>query len=275
MPLKTKQCKHGKFTYYDNDRYIGKQLDVLGYYSENEVQTLLGLVTPGSVVIDVGANIGAITVPLAKKAKKVYAYEPQPAIYDLLCANVMQNKLTNVDARKAAVGGRVGRAEVPQCDLGKPDMNTGAVRAVRIPKGVSVPESAIVVPIYKLDPAFWYPVDLIKIDVEGMEGEVIAGATRIIGQYRPFLYVENNMTDSAALIRQIMDLGYELYWHLPVLECLTNATHRTLTLSSNMLCVPPSRPVTIGGPDFWPINSPEDNWHTIPAYAEAIARCGN
>ena len=98
--LKTKQCKHGKFTYYDNDRYIGRQLDVLGYYSENEVQTLLGFVTPDSVVIDVGANIGAITVPLAKKAKRTYAFEPQPIIYEFYVPILCANKLTNVWASK-------------------------------------------------------------------------------------------------------------------------------------------------------------------------------
>jgi hypothetical protein len=165
---------------------------------------------------------------------------------------------------------------VPQYDLKAADMNTGAVSVKRIPPRAKIPAEAIVVPIYKLSPGFWNSVDLIKVDVEGWENEVIAGATEIIRRDRPILYVENNdpgTPAACALIRQIMDLGYSLCWHLPILECLTNATHRTLTLSSNMLCVPSSRPVAIGGPDFHPIHSPDDNWHTIPSYAQAIAAC--
>jgi FkbM family methyltransferase len=280
MALKTKQCKHGKFTYYDNDRYIGKQLDVLGYYSENEVQLLLKLggVNFG-VVIDVGANIGALTVPLAKVIDKVYAFEPQPAIYDLLCANIMQNNLTNVIAKKAAVGSKSGVAEVPRYDMDAPDMNTGAVAVVPIPKGIEIPDEAVVVPMEKLDNLVRtrWPVRLIKIDVEGMESDVLKGAKRIITNDRPVLYLENNTPgtpESKALIQQIMDMGYQLEWHLPVLECLTNATHRTLTLSSNMVCVTPRHVVSSAhGPDFHPITSPDDNWHNIPSYAQAIAAC--
>lgn len=278
MALKTKQCKHGMFTYYDNDRYIGKQLDVLGYYSENEVQTLLSLAAGFGVAIDVGANIGALTVPLAKVIDKVYAFEPQPAIYDLLCANVMQNGLTNVIAKKAAVGAQSGSAEVPRYDMETPLMNTGAVAVVPIPRGTRIPDEAVVAPMEKLDNLVrtrWL-VRLIKIDVEGMESDVLKGAMRIIMNDRPVLYLENNAPgspESKALIRQIMDMGYQLEWHLPVLECLTNATHRTLTLSSNMVCVWPTRMVDAHGPDFWPITSPDDNWHAIPEYAQAIAAC--
>ena len=51
-------------------------------------------------------------------------------------------------------------------------------------------------------------VDLIKIDVEGMEGRVIDGALKTISRFKPLLYVENDRADkSVALIEQIMGLG--------------------------------------------------------------------
>ncbi len=283
--LKTKQCKHGKFTFYDNDRYIGRQLDVLGYYSENEVQTLLGLVTSNSIVVDVGANIGAITVPLARKAAMVYAFEVQPEIDAILRRNAKLNRLgRKIVGCNRAVGAKDGWVEVPRYDMDAPDMNTGAIPVVEVPSRPwppAFPADAIIVEMAPLDDLIFVLdwIDLIKIDVEGMEGDVIRGAKRIIEECQPILYVENNVEsspeDSVRLIRQIMDLGYEAYWHLPILERLVDGSREILTLSSNMLCVPPSRPVAIGGPDFWPINSPNDNWQHRTKYAEAIARCGN
>ena len=59
--------------------------------------------------------------------------------------------------------------------------------------------------------------DLLKIDVEGMEGEVLAGATSTITRYRPVLYVENDREEkSAPLIEGLLSLDYELFWHLPL-----------------------------------------------------------
>ena len=57
---------------------------------------------------------------------------------------------------------------------------------------------------------------LLKIDVAGMEADVLAGAEQTIRRWRPVLYVENDRPEkSAALIRQALGLGYRLYWHLP------------------------------------------------------------
>jgi hypothetical protein len=59
---------------------------------------------------------------------------------------------------------------------------------------------------------------LIKIDVEGMELEVLKGAQRLIDRHRPLLYVENDRVDnSKALIEHLMRLGYRLWWHAPPL----------------------------------------------------------
>src|SRR6516165_9597406 len=93
MALKTKHCKHGIFTFFDNDRFIGGALDHTGEYSEQEVQALLTIVPPDASVIEVGSNIGVITVPLAKRVAKVIAFEPQPVICAILRRNVAQNGL--------------------------------------------------------------------------------------------------------------------------------------------------------------------------------------
>src|SRR5439155_9616126 len=57
---------------------------------------------------------------------------------------------------------------------------------------------------------------LMKVDVEGMEIDVLRGATSLINRLRPVLYVENDRPEkSEALIDCIRSLGYRSYWHLP------------------------------------------------------------
>jgi hypothetical protein len=105
---------------------------------------------------------------------------------------------------------------------------------------------------------------LIKIDVEGQEQAVIAGAVETIARFRPVLYVENDRRhDSPSLIRQIRDHDYVLCWHLPSLYRADNFYGNPTNLwpkivSINMLCLPSgdSRKVEgmkpVGSPDDWP-----------------------
>ena len=65
-------------SYYADDYYIGASLKLYGEYSELEIALLRRIIKPDWVVIDVGANIGALTVAFAEMAEEVYAFEPQP-----------------------------------------------------------------------------------------------------------------------------------------------------------------------------------------------------
>src|SRR6516164_7351010 len=91
MPLQTVPCKHGTFTVFENDIWIGQALIRTGEYSEPEVQKLLSYIDADSVVIEVGANIGAISVPLAKKARLLVCFEPQPKLCEVLAQNLARN----------------------------------------------------------------------------------------------------------------------------------------------------------------------------------------
>ena len=92
---------------------------------------------------------------------------------------------------------------------------------------------------------------------------MIAGAVRTIRQFRPLLYVENDRQEkSAALIRQLLDLDYRLYWHLPPLFNSQNYFGVAENvfgpiISSNMLGIHALIPQNLTG--FRQITSPEDN----------------
>ncbi len=74
------------------------------------------------------------------------------------------------------------------------------------------------VPVLTVDSLQLARCHLLKVDVEGMESEVLTGATETIARYRPVLYLENDRAEkSPQLIQQLLQLGYRIYWHLPPL----------------------------------------------------------
>jgi FkbM family methyltransferase len=206
--------RDGYYLYNRNDEYIGRAIERYGEYSAQELNFLKKLCRPGDVVIEVGANIGAHTVGLAKhigRTGRILAFEPQRLVFQTLCANVALNNLTNVDCYLAAAGKADGRMIVPELDPTRRN-NFGGVSLTGAAQGLGVDCVA-------LDRFVSLPrLRLVKIDVEGMEADVLAGGQRLIEKFRPILYVENDRVEkSEALLHLIDDLGYGMSWHLPLL----------------------------------------------------------
>ena len=161
MQSKIKDCRHGRFMYLPNDAYIGRSLDVYGEYCEGEIDIFRQLLRPGDVAVDVGANIGALTLGMARvvqSAGAVVAFEPQRVIYDILCNNLRLNKIANVRALRQAVGSEPGVIRVPPLDYQQVD-NFGGVAL-----GGSAGEEVDVVTI---EPGL--PACTSEDDVRGME----------------------------------------------------------------------------------------------------------
>jgi FkbM family methyltransferase len=210
MPKATKDCRHGRISYLTTDAYVGRSLDLYGEYCEGEVILFRNLLRPGDVAVDVGANIGAHTIPLAKMVGptgRVHAFEPQARMFELLTENVGLNVLGNVEARQAALGAAPGTAKVPPIDyetLG----NFGGV-AVNGADGDDVP-------LVTIDSLELPSVRLIKIDVEGMEVDVLQGAAATIARHGPILYCEaDDPENSIAVVTWLFEHAYRAWWHMP------------------------------------------------------------
>lgn len=225
--------------YNVNDTHVGRSLDLYGEWCEAEVELFSRLLRPGDVAVDVGANVGAHTVALARLVGPrgtVVAFEPQRVIFQALCANVAINSLPNVFCYQSAVGERAGAMVVPPLDP-TTEQNFGGF-------GISGYEQGEPVNIVALDDLPLRRCRLIKVDVEGMELGVIRGAASLIQRCWPILYVENNRPDrSEELVRHIYALGYDLFWHrTPVFNpsnFFGNATNVFGgEMSENMLCLP-------------------------------------
>lgn len=89
--------------------------------------------------------------------------------------------------------------------------------------------------------------NMIKIDVEGMESNVIAGAQNTIRQFRPVLFLENNgFGNSPQLIDQIFSLNYKAWWFFsPPVE--PNTPFNPEINDKNMLCIPAEWKTNVNG----------------------------
>src|SRR5262249_30748190 len=114
--IRLSKCRHGLMLYNLNDVYIGTMLDLYGEFSEGELDLFRQVLRPGMTAVEVGANIGAHTVPIAQclgDNGRLLVFEPQRAIFQMLCANMALNRLEQVETHWAAVGDHEGTIIVP------------------------------------------------------------------------------------------------------------------------------------------------------------------
>lgn len=241
--VKTLKTRHGTMLALPHDQFVGRALEVYGEFSRGELELLLQIAKPGATVVEVGSNIGAHTIPLARACRPgaLYAFEPQRRIFQILCANLVLNDIDNVVALPQACGPHAGTVTIPPQDYGA-EGNFGGV-SVRPPGGPG--EQA---PLVRLDDLALSACELLKIDAEGSELDVLAGAADTIARLRPILYVENDRPRTQRrLIATIAAMGYRLYWHTPPLVTPDNfngVRHLVFDrayVSINMLCVPQER----------------------------------
>ena len=230
-----------------NDAFVGKSLMEYGEFSQGEVVLLQAVVNPGATVLDVGANIGALTIPLARMVGPqgtVFAYEPQRMCYYVLCANVALNNLSNVICLQNAVGRESGRIDIPELDFSRPNNFGGLELRSEYPDA----KGKCSVKLIRLDDTPFDRLDLMKIDVEGMEPEVIMGAKALIQKHRPLIYLECDRGEKVSLLVKLSKaLGYEIYFHAPPLFSLNNYLNNPHNefgpiSSINMLCWPAEVP---------------------------------
>jgi len=242
---------HGRDAVYvvnENDAYVGRSLIEYGEYCEQEFDLLKQMCGLGSFVAEVGANIGAHTVRMAKQvglSGRIVAFEPQPVVFQALCATVALNSLMNVDCYPFALAEVEETVRFPAIDY-RVANNFGGIGFE------SLPEGAIPIPIRRFDDCYLHGrLDLLKIDVEGMELRVLKGAQQTIERFRPYIYLENDNRDkSPALISWLFEAGYRLWWHTPALYSPGNFFANPENIfagvhSVNMLCVHSSVTTTV------------------------------
>jgi FkbM family methyltransferase len=212
----------GGFTLHRNGDlvYVPAPLDARGRHAllhpPHVHPAVLGLLQPGSVAIDVGANLGEWTIPFARAVGpegRVLAIEPAPRNAAALASTLAVNALHHAEIVRCAVGNRDGVAEfaVPLVSSARAD--TGTARIGPASEGYE----ALCVPVRTLDSVAAKRgldrLDLIKIDVEGHERRVLDGAAATLDRYRPSLVIETGHEgdgDRPAIHDRLRGLGYRI-----------------------------------------------------------------
>ena len=188
--------RYGNMLIFTADSTIGKALDLYGEYCHAEIELIKTYTNKSSFVMDIGANIGTHTLGIAPYVRRVLSFEPDPENFELLKKNCALAAVKNVSLSQLAFSTEFGKTNT-KFNFGKTTLCDGNnVMVTTLDSITDLPR-----------------IDFIKIDVEGMEYNVLKGAERSINYFRPKLLIEMQHLE---LYRKIYDLlknlNYNIYW---------------------------------------------------------------
>ena len=185
-------------------------------FFEDELPFVRRLLQPGQNVIDIGANYGVYTLPMAQKvgaSGHVWAFEPSSSTAQFLAQGIAANGFGHVTLEQKAVSSALGSAQLALHVHSE-------LRS--IVHGAAPPDSGEKVSLATLDDCMdryrWVDIDFIKIDAEGEEANIVKGGRRFFANLAPLVQYElrNNATDmNFDLIRDFAAIGYDSYRLLP------------------------------------------------------------
>lgn len=222
---------HGKFIVNRQCFFQAEHIIKTGQtHIETELQKILAIaqfLPKECVVVDAGANCGLISIPIAQaitsKNGVVHAFEPQRMLAYALCGAVSLNDLNNIFVHNKGLG---SCNEI--LDLSMPDYSVAQDFGLySIPKATQNPTDKVI--MTTIDSLDLPHLDLLKIDVEGMEIDVLKGAQAMLKNHQPWCWVEHWMLTIDDIKQQFSGLNYKFY----VMDEL------------NLLCVPEIRSNTV------------------------------
>jgi FkbM family methyltransferase len=203
----------------DLGEHVQRRIYFFGVYEPETVSWFRGELAAGMTVLDIGAHVGQYSLIAAAQvgpAGRVHSFEPNPVSHARLSANVALNQYRNIALHRLAVSDRSGEATLylPRHDnLGEaslqpcqPGMQEEKVRCVTLDEWAETADLG--------SPA---RLDLIKIDVQGLEGKVLRGAQNTLRRFKPRIVCEfeerwlrASGTSSVELKRMLSEMGYRV-----------------------------------------------------------------
>ena len=176
----------------------------------------------GLIALDGGANLGVMTIELARHMTgwgSVLAIEAQERVFYALAGNIAVNNCFNARALNAVLAERPGMTRVPVPDYLRPGSfgslemrRTSATEFIGQPIDYA-PDATAPVAAVSIDSLNLPRLDLLKLDVEGMELDVIAGARESVARHRPLVFAEHLKVGFEKLRDVLAGLGYAVRRH--------------------------------------------------------------
>lgn len=236
IPFILASSNHGTLIVNRNDYFmadenygfgVGFQILNFSSFDPEEVNFALALLQKrrlhfgdGVVALDCGANIGVHTVEWARFLHgwgSVIAFEAQERIYYALAGNIAINNCLNASAVFAAVGADCRKIKIPMPNYLKP-ASFGSLELIKrdnnefIGQDIDYSEAKLTtVDQVSIDSRNLTRVDFIKMDIEGMELEGLAGAAETIRKFKPQMMIEAVKSDRGLLESTLQEAGYIIY----------------------------------------------------------------
>jgi FkbM family methyltransferase len=217
--------RRGIFWELDITEGIDFSIFIFGLFEKTTSKAIRRLVANNSVVIDIGANIGAHTLPMAElvgEKGKVYAIEPTNYAYGKLTNNLLINKdlSKRVQADQVVLTNNGAKEKVKELysswplsikfeDDQRHTVHQGVLRSISGAEENTLDSYVSINNITSLD--------LIKLDVDGNELDVLSGANNILKNLRPVIIMElapsqyDNQNDFLKVVDILMSAGYRYY----------------------------------------------------------------
>ena len=204
------------------DSHIERQIIRDGLYTRHSLAFMSQFLSPGTLFIDIGANIGAYAIPLAKAFPniQVHAFEPHPGALGRFKRNTALNNIHNMTVFNIGIAAQSGRLSFHGFDI--KDYGISSFMAPQDTENKKY--DTFPVDVKSLDEIYKdtdQRTSLIKIDVQGYEIEVLKGAQKLIAAQRPYIFLEHediNFSPPEALnIKKLLrdffsEFGYSVFY---------------------------------------------------------------
>lgn len=170
---------------------------IIGQYDALQVR-------PGDVVLDAGANVGDFTISAARQVGSlgiVIAVEPNPVLLRILERNVRLNRLQNVKIVPKALAGSKGSAWLEDDHIG------GSIESVPRYHSIRVDTVTLVDAVKSAGAGL---PSVVKMDIEGKEGEVLSDETSLSG-VRDLVVELHGAGNRTSVIESLTRRGYEIH----------------------------------------------------------------
>lgn len=197
--------------------HIGLMINQFGVYEGEELQLVFNFLAPfrdrfkSASILDIGANIGNHAVFFSDHFANVHAFEPNPRTYDLLRFNT--KPISNITCHKHGLSSASGAATLFQDDknMGASFVGQEKDRPGRNTKSIKIQQKTLDQIHGKLG-----EVAAIKLDVEGMELDVLKGGSTFLETAMPIIFFELLETDfsngTTGSLEYLKSLGYRFCW---------------------------------------------------------------
>jgi FkbM family methyltransferase len=212
MNIYFKETNYGTFCLLEKD-LISNCIANYGHWEQHLYIFYSNFIKPDFTILDGGANLGFHTICFASLANKgkVYSFEPQPLIFNILSTNILINGASDI-VKQFRLG--LGNEEktlkmtpLKEQFFSEDCINYGGRGLTDLEEGE---EEVLLTTIDNLNLS---KLDLIKLDVQGFELETIKGGEKTIKNNYPIFFLENyiNLEKDQTTLQLLLDWGYENY----------------------------------------------------------------